>query len=215
MRLPPARATIAIAAITALAWAIAAAADQSDTVAVLAGFIPARFGDAVAMPPGAVPAVLTPLTATLVHGGLIHLGFNLLILIFCGRLVEASIGPIGLTLLYLVGAYAASVAEYLAAPHRLAPMVGASGATSAVIGDYALLYGQRRVQGWGPVSGKILHVAWLAAAWIGLQLLVGFASGGLPGVPAGGTIAVPAHIGGFLAGLAMARPLLLFRYRSA
>ena len=215
MRLPPARATYAIAAITALAWAVAAAAQQTDTVAVLAGFVPARFSEVVGMPPGAVPAALTPFTATLVHGGLIHLAFNLLILTFCGRLVEASVGPACLVLLYLVGAYAAAGAEYLAAPHSFVPMIGASGAASAVIGAYALLYGRRQVKGWGPISGQILHVAWLAAAWIGLQLLVGFASAGMPGVPVGGAIAVPAHIGGFLAGLALARPLLLFRYRSA
>ena len=44
MRLPPARATIAIAAITALAWGAAVAAGQTDRIAMLAGFIPARVG---------------------------------------------------------------------------------------------------------------------------------------------------------------------------
>ena len=214
MRLPPARATIAICAITGLCFCAALLAGQLDRVAMLAGFIPARVGGGLEVP-GAAPVWLTPLSATLVHGGLWHIVFNLLMIAFCGRLVEASIGPVGLVLLYVAGAYAAAAAEYAVMPHSPAIMIGASGAGSAVIGAYALLYSRRRLQGWGPISGQWLQVMWLAAAWIGLQALLGFASAGMPGVPAGGMIATPAHIGGFLAGLAMARPLLLFRYRRA
>jgi membrane associated rhomboid family serine protease len=214
MRLPPARATIAIVAITGLAWLAAQAAGQSDRMALIAGFIPARISQGLTLP-GAVPVWLTPLSATLVHAGLLHVVFNLLIIAFCGRFVEASIGPGGLVLLYLVGAYTAAGAEYLVMPDSMATMVGASGAGSAIIGAYALLYGKRRPKGWGPIPGRLLQVLWLAAGWIGLQALLGFASVGMPGVPSGGVIATPAHIGGFLAGLALARPLLLFRYRSA
>jgi membrane associated rhomboid family serine protease len=215
MRLPPARATFAIAAVTALAWAIVEAAGQGAAVAELAGFIPARLSEAVLMPPGAVPAGLTPLSATLVHGGLAHLGFNLLIFVFCGRLVEASIGPASFVLLYVIGAYAAAGGQYLLDPHSIVPMIGASGAGSAVIGAYAVLYGKRRVKGWGPVPGRVLQISWLAVAWIVLQVLIGLSGFGMPGVPLGGTIAVAAHIGGFLVGLVLARPLLLFRYRTA
>jgi membrane associated rhomboid family serine protease len=215
MRLPPAYATFAIGAVTALSWATDAAFGFTAQAAELAGFIPARWSQAVAMPPGAVPALLTPLTATLVHAGLLHLGFNLLIFVFCGRLVEASIGPLCLVILYLVGAYAAAGGHFLLDPHSLSPMIGASGAGSAVIGAYALLYGRKRVPDWGPVSGRIIQVVWLAAAWIVLQAMIGVSSYGMPGVPQGGTIAIAAHIGGFLAGLALARPLLLFRYRTA
>ena len=215
MRVPPARATFTIAALTALAWAIAEAAGLTSSVAVLAGFIPARFSETLSMPPGTVPAFLTPLSATLVHAGLAHLGFNLLIFAFCGRLVEASIGPAAFVFLYVVGAFAAAGGQYLYDIHGASPMIGASGAGSAVIGAYALLYSRKRVRGWGPLPGRLLHVLWLAAAWIGLQVLIGFSAAGVPGVPVDGTIAVAAHIGGFLAGLALARPLLLFRYRTA
>lgn len=213
MRLPPARATIAIAAITALAWVAAVAAGQTDRIAMLAGFIPARVGGLEVA--GAAPVWLTPLSATLVHAGIWHVGFNLLMIVFCGRLVEASIGPGGVIAAYVVGAYVACAAQYAVAPHSGIPMVGASGAGSALIGAYALLYSRRRVQGWGPFSGQILQIMWLAIAWIGIQLLLDFSSAGVPGMPEGALIAAPAHVGGFLAGLALARPLLLFRYRSA
>ncbi|WP_419827618.1 rhomboid family intramembrane serine protease [Sphingomonas sp.] len=214
MRLPPARATVALVAVTSLAWAVAASAGLSAQVATLAGFVPARIADGLPVP-GAVPAVLTPLGATLVHAGLLHLAFNMLILGFCGRFVEASIGPALLVLLYVAGAYAAAGAQFAIDPHSVVPMIGASGAASAIIGAYALLYGRRRTAGWGPFSGLVVHVAWLGAAWVALQGLIALAGGGMPGVPAGGSIAVAAHIGGFLAGVALARPLLLFRYRGA
>jgi membrane associated rhomboid family serine protease len=214
MRLPPPRGTIAIVAATSLAWAVAASAGLSAEVAMLAGFVPARIADAMPVP-GALPAALTPLGATFVHAGLLHLGFNMLILGFCGRFVEASIGPVLLVLLYAVGAYAAAGAQLAVDPHSVVPMIGASGAASAIIGAYALLYGHRQSSGWGPFSGLALHVAWLGAAWIGLQLLIALAGGGMPGLPVGGSIAIAAHIGGFLSGLLLARPLLLFHYRDA
>jgi membrane associated rhomboid family serine protease len=214
MRLPPARATIAIAAITALAWAAAVAAGQGERLAMLAGFVPARVNGGFDVA-GAAPVWLTPLSATLVHAGLWHVGFNLFMIVFCGRLVEASVGPGGVIVAYVVGAYAACVAQYAMAPHSPVPMIGASGAGSALIGAYALLYSRRRAQGWGPISGQAVQVLWLAVAWIGLQVLLDLASSDVPGMPQGALIAAPAHVGGFLAGLALARPLLLFRYRKA
>ena len=56
--------------------------------------------------------MLTPLTATLVHGGLLHLGFNMLMLVWCGTQVERVLGRTGLIVLYVVGAYAAALAQW-------------------------------------------------------------------------------------------------------
>lgn len=210
MKLPPPRATVWLVAATAAVFVALSAAKLIDHAALYAGFVPVRVGP-IQWFPYAVPAILTPLTATLVHANFLHLGFNMLMLGFCGRFVEAPLGPRGLLILYGVGAYAAAAAQWLADPGSMLPMVGASGAVSAVVGAYALLYGQRQVKDWGPIPGRLLHILWLAAAWIGLQLLFGIASiGGMPG-----GIAIAAHIGGFLAGLALARPLLLWRYKGA
>jgi membrane associated rhomboid family serine protease len=156
------------------------------------------------------PVALTPLTAALIHAGWVHLGFNLLILLFCGRPVEALLGGRGLALLYVTGAYAAAAAQYLAGPQDTTPMVGASGAISAVLGAYALMFGRNRVRVAHPTLALWLHVLWLAAAWVGLQLLVGFTF-----ETGGARIAIAAHIGGFFTGLLLARPLLLLRYRTA
>lgn len=178
--------------------------------AVQGGFIPARIDGGVPDSHGfLVPALLTPLSATLLHGGFAHLALNLVMLVFCGRQVERVTGPAGLLILYLVGAFAGAGGQWLFEPGSRVPMIGASGAISAIVGAYALLFGERRAKRWGPVPGDLLHVLWLAAAWIGIQFLIGIA--GMGGV----TVAIGAHIGGFIAGLALARPLLLWRYREA
>ena len=201
MKLPPPRATVAVAGVTAACWAIVAASGLDMAVAVRGGFIPARWSGLALT--GAVPAWATPLSALLVHGGIIHLGFNLLMLGYCGRFVEAALGARGLLILYVVGAYCAAAAEWIAGPSGMVPMIGASGAISAIVAAYALLYGERRAGMGPPWLAQTLHVAWLAAAWIGLQLLVRLAT-----MNTDQPIAIVAHIGGFMAGLVLARPLL-------
>lgn len=173
------------------------------------GFIPARLSGA-AVPFGAVPAFLTPLTATLVHSGPIHLGFNLLVLVWCGTAVERALGKSGLVLLYLVGAYAAALAQWAADPMGIVPMVGASGAISAIVGAFALSFGRAKQVSRSPTLNRWINVAWLLAAWIVLQVMTGWLAGGQ-----GYLLATPAHVGGFAAGLLLQRPLLLWRYRKA
>jgi membrane associated rhomboid family serine protease len=213
-----ARVTAGISILTAACWLIAEILGQQGFVAVAGGFWPgpARLGYADSN--GLyLPLWLTPLTATLIHGGIIHLGFNLLILVFCGRRVENVLGPISILILYLLGAYAAAGAQYLADPRSLMPMIGASGAISAVLGAYAMLFGRNRVS---VVSGRLavwLNALWLMAAWVILQVMVGIASaqGGFPFTGQGMVIAVAAHIGGFIIGVILANPLLRFRWRKA
>lgn len=204
-----ARLTLAIAIVTSAAWAIPTFFGYETLVALWGGFIPARLWGTVPPFPTA-PLVLTPLTATLVHAGFIHIFFNMLMLLFCGRPVEAILGTRGFAILYIVGAYAAAGVHYLAGPHQLQPMVGASGAISAVLGAYALLFGRNKVRVRNPAAATLLHALWLFAAWTILNLLVG-----LTIEVDGARIAVAAHIGGFLAGLALARPLLLLKWRGA
>ena len=207
-----ARATTAIAVVTAIVSLFLILTGMVPDAAVGAGFIPLRF-EGAALPPDfgfAVPTLLTPLTATLVHGGFAQIAFNLIMLVYCGAQTERALGPRGIVVLYIVGAYAAAMAQYFPDPSSPMPMIGASGAISAIVGAYALLFGQRRAtRGIAGLSAELTHVLWLAAGWIGIQLLIGYAGMGM------GAIAVAAHIGGFVAGLVFAKPLLLWRYRNA
>lgn len=204
--------TNGIAAISFAVFLILYLTGHIDNAAVLGGFIPARVGDADLLAGlAAVPWWLTPLTCTLIHAGWLHVGFNMLMLVFCGRHVEHVLGKGPTLLLYGVGAYAACGAQWLIDPGSTGPMVGASGAISAVVATYALLYSQQQVRKIGPFSANVVRLAWLAGGWIALQLMIGFATAG--GMGDLGQIAVAAHIGGFLAGLALTRPLLRWRFR--
>ena len=205
----PRTVTIAVAAVTALAWLLVAAIGAGDAAAVTMGFIPARLSGLANLSP-AVPAWLTPLSSTLVHGGFLHLAFNLLMLVWCGSAVERVLGRGALLTIYAIGAYAAAAAQWLADPASLVPVIGASGAISAVIGAFALSFGQAKQVTRSPRLNRWLNAAWLLAAWVVMQMMIGWLAGGQ-----GLLLATPAHVGGFLAGLLLHRPLLLWRYRTA
>jgi len=202
-------ATVIISVATAAAWLIAYLGGWDDAAALALGFIPARLSGLVTVY-SAVPAWLTPLTATLVHAGLLHLGLNLLIFVWCGMLVERVLGAGPLILIYVVAAYTAAIAEWVLFPHSTDPMVGASGAISGIIGAFALSFGRPKRIVRNNTLNQIINGLWLLAVWVILQWMTGML-GGLNGYQ----IATPAHVGGFLAGLALQRPLLLWRYRKA
>lgn len=174
-----------------------------------AGFIPAR-ASGVPTDFAAVPVWLTPLSCTLVHAGVLHLAMNLVMLGFTGQQAERAVGRAGILVLYVAGAYAAAFAQWLPDPQSVMPMVGASGAASAVVGAYSLLFGRSRAKAIGPIPAQAIHVLWLALAWTLINLMVAYAFLG-----AGIAVAAAAHIGGFIAGLLLAKPLLRWNWRSA
>ena len=202
-------ATSVIAALTALVSLAVMLTGNDQAAAVAAGLIPARLSGLMPMA-GAVPALLTPLTATLLHGGALHLIFNLVMLVWVGTQLERVLGPVAVVACYLVGAFAAAGAQWLAGPASTVPMIGASGAISALFGAYALMFGEPKAVFANRTANRALHAAWLLAAWIVIQWMTALLAGG-----EGMLLATPAHIGGFVAGLLLQRPLLLWRYRGA
>ena len=89
-------------------------------------------------------------------------------------------------------------------------MIGASGAISALFGIYALMFGRPRQLTSSQRMNRTIHVVWLLVTWVVLQWMAGLLAG-----EQGMMLATPAHIGGFVAGLLIQRPLLLWRYRKA
>ena len=160
MQSVPRTATNIIVALTAVAWVIAVLLGQSEKAAFALGFIPLRV-TVPSVPWAAVPAFLMPLTATLVHSGLVHLGFNLLMLVWCGTAVERILGKAGVIILYLVGAYAAAAAQWALDPGGTAPMVGVSGAISAAMGAFALSFGRAK-----PLTSNLRLNRWLNVGWL-------------------------------------------------
>ena len=201
-------ATLALMAVTALVTLGIWVTGNLSNASTAMGFVAARIGGLDISP--AVPAVLTPLSATLVHGNFLHLLMNFLLFAYCGRQVESVLGAVPLVALYIVGAYAAAVGQYALDPNSTVPMIGASGAISALVGAYAVSFGQPKKIVASLRLNRWLNIAWLMAAWIVLQWMVGFLGG-----QQGMMIAIGAHVGGFIAGVLLQRPLLLWRYRRA
>ncbi len=180
------------------------------------GLIPCRLSEAcparlATLLAGAPPAWLTVFTSMFVHGGLFHVGGNMLYLWIFGNNVEDSMGKGRFLAFYLLCGVAAAAAQYLGDLRSSVPMVGASGAISGTLGAYLVLYPHARV--WTlVVFGFFWRLVPIPALivlgfWIVVQVLNGlvtFGSGGQGGV------AFLAHVGGFLAGMVLIR---LFRQR--
>jgi len=203
------RSTTSIIALITVAVSAIALFSGLDYFVAMAGFIPARLSGLLPLP-GALPAWLTPWSSALIHGSWLHLGLNMLVLVFVGSQVERVLGGSGLLLAYLIGAIAAAATQFAVDPSSNMPMVGASGAISALFGLYALFFGRPKQVTANQKINRWIHAAWLLATWIVLQWMSGVLAGGQ-----GILLATPAHIGGFIAGLLLQRPLLLWRYRRA
>ena len=128
-----------------------------------------------------------------------HLGGNMLYLWIFGDNIEAAMGWKRFIVFYLVCGVAAAIAQSIANPDSNIPMIGASGAISGVLGAYLLLYPRATVRVLAFPIGIIgVPAIFVLGFWFVLQLFSSIgASGGEGGV------AYLAHIGGFVAGLAL------------
>lgn len=147
-------------------------------------------------------------TSMFMHGGLLHLAGNMLYLWIFGDNVEDSMGAVKYLAFYLVGGVVASLTHILTNPGSQIPTVGASGAIAAVLGAYLVLYPQSRVLTFIPL-GYFMRLTLVPASivlglWFILQLFNGVLSIGAADV---GGVAFWAHIGGFVAGVVLAKLL--------
>jgi membrane associated rhomboid family serine protease len=147
-------------------------------------------------------------TSMFMHAGLAHIGGNMLYLWIFGDNVEDRLGHARYIAFYLVGGVLASLAHILTNPTSQIPTVGASGAIAAVLGAYLVLFPQSRVVTLIPlgffVRMTVVPAIIVLGLWFILQLFSGLISMGGPDV---GGVAFWAHIGGFVAGVVMAKLL--------
>jgi membrane associated rhomboid family serine protease len=156
---------------------------------------------------------LTPLLSMFLHGGWAHLLGNALFLWVFGNNVEDSMGRSRFLVFYLLCGLAAALAQIAIDPASPAPMVGASGAISGVLGAYLILYPRVRVQVFVGFFLMSLPAYFVLLLWIGMQLIAGLPQvTSIEHVTSSG-VAVWAHIGGFFAGVLLvkffANPLLV------
>ncbi len=185
-------------------WQFSLGANGGEIAVYQYGMIPARlFGTATLDPElVAVPAWSTVFTSMFMHGGWMHLGFNMLFLWIFGDNVEDSMGHVRYLVFYLTCGVAAALAQGLVNPDSTIPMVGASGAISGVLGAYLLLHPRATVRTviFLGLFVTMMHLPALVVLglWFVMQLVnAAFSNSGEAGV------AFWAHVGGFVAGMAL------------
>ncbi len=189
----------------------------------------ARLGTAVPIAPGVACVVdrdsiniVTPLLSMFLHGGWGHLLGNALFFWVFGNNVEDIMGGGRFLVFYVICGLVAAAAQIAVDPASPIPTVGASGAISGVLGAYLMLFPRARIRMLFFVVVLPIR-AWLVLIyWFLVQVVSGLpqlmqvrpeVAGG------GGGVAVWAHVGGFVAGLALirlfARPELVSEHRTA
>lgn len=198
--------TIALIALCTVVflWQILGDRAHQESIVYALGVIPSVLtGNAVLDPRLVwVPAYVTVFTSMFLHGSWLHLGGNMLYLWIFGNNVEESMGHGRFVAFYLLCGVAAVIAQTLPNTDSDLPMIGASGAISGVLGAYLLLLPRARVLVLVPL-GFFFYTVRLPAAivlvlWFALQLL-----SSLLAAPGQGGVAFGAHVGGFVAGMAL------------
>lgn len=178
---------------------------QDISVLVAAAFIPARYGAA-----GIGPDLwwfTSPFTYAFLHGGMAHLGFNMIWLAIFGSPLAARIGTVRFLGFY-AGAVLAAVALHFALHSTsIAMLIGASGGVSGVTGAAArFAFRVSRNHGIRSFEGRLMPIAAalripLVLAFCAVWLLLNAATGaGLLAPDGSSNIAWEAHIGGFVFG---------------
>lgn len=179
---------------------------QSETmlagVATSFGVVPSDLTTAFSqnIPYSPIPEPLTFLTYMFLHAGWLHLISNMLFLWVFADNIEDAFGYFAFVLFYLLCGIAGALAHVLMSPASTAPLIGASAAVSGVIGAYMLLYPRARV--WILLFFRIplrISAIWVLGGWFLLQIFSVLTTDQSAEVE----VAWWAHIGGFVAGLAI------------
>jgi membrane associated rhomboid family serine protease len=164
-------------------------------------FIPARYW----LPGNWVFDLFTIVVSMFLHGGLLHIGSNMLYLWIFGDNIEDRLGHFRYLLFYLACGFAATFAHAMFSAGSRIPAIGASGAIAGVLGAYLILFPHARVMTIIPIfifiTIRELPAILILGIWFVLQLFSGVGSLGVPDAQDMGGVAYFAHIGGFVAGL--------------
>ncbi|MCX8026329.1 MAG: rhomboid family intramembrane serine protease [Thermodesulfovibrionales bacterium] len=146
--------------------------------------------------------VLSIFTSMFLHGGLFHLGGNMLYLWIFGNNIEDAIGHFRFLIFYLFAGIIAAYSQAITNPSSMIPMIGASGAVSGVLGAYLLLYPHARVYTLFIFFFFVQIIRVPAYIVIGFWVIIQIVNGLISTTfAAHGGVAWFAHIGGFVAGL--------------
>ncbi|MFM8658418.1 MAG: rhomboid family intramembrane serine protease [Candidatus Nitrosotenuis sp.] len=149
-------------------------------------------------------SMITLLSSTFLHGGLLHLGGNMLFLWIFGDNIELKFGRLKFLGIYLLWGIVAGLAHVFGDLNSPVPAVGASGAISGVLGAYLVMFPRARITTFMTLGFfmRMMHIPakYFLPYWLVIQNLLPMFIGGF-GFGSGG-VAYLAHIGGFAIGLA-------------
>lgn len=149
---------------------------------------------------------LTPVLSIFLHGSWGHIIGNSLYLWVFGNNVEDSMGRLRFLAFYLLTGVIAAAAHLAVDPQSPVPTVGASGAISGIMGAYLVMYPRVRVRTYIPPIFLIRFPAWaVLILWFGSQVVAGLPELSPLRREISGGVAVWAHVGGFVAGVLLAR----------
>ena len=175
---------------------------KMDSLIYSLGATPAVFFGYAELPPrlDLIPGWATLITSLFLHGGWMHLLGNMLFLWIFGDNVEDSMGHLRYLVFYLLCGVLATLMHGIVQPTSEAPLIGASGAISGVLGAYLVLHPRARLLVLLMSVIPLRLPAWIVlGSWILLQLFN--LTGG-----AGSDVAWWAHVGGFIAGAILIVP---------
>ena len=189
----------------AFTYAFAAVPKEITTGLDLQGMVPVmdlagRIVGRIPLQPTPIPVYGTILTAMFMHAGFSHIAGNMLYLWIFGDNLEDRLGHFRYLVFYLLCGVIAALAQIFTDANSVIPTLGASGAISGVLGGYLLLFPRRNVH--AIIFYSVVQVPAFVALglWIIYQAIQGYMT------PAGtGGVAYMAHIGGFVAGLALVK----------
>lgn len=209
MHLPRGRFTDALIAVAAFVALFVIFAIGSRQALGQFGFVPVDFlgGGWRAYP---LLSFASPLSSAFIPPNLLDVVFNGVFLLIAGRFVERAIGGAGLGAVFLVGIYAGAAARLLLTPGSGMVSAGLSTGLFAVIGAYLMLYGVPQALPVPRHLPRSLQIAILAGYWLVVQLVFSMVGGGLEI-----SASIVGPIGGLIAGMLLARPLLAWHYRRA
>lgn len=168
-----------------------------------------------------IPEPLTLITSQFLHGGLLHIGFNMLYLWIFGNNIEEELGRTKFLFFYLVCGALAALTQWFFSAQSTIPSLGASGAIAGVMGAYILKFPQAIIVTILPLGFLFIPLRVPAFAFLGFWFLqqafnglASFDTSVSIGMEEGG-VAYWAHAGGFVFGIILAPLLGLFKSNSS
>ena len=162
-----------------------------------------QYGEQVKLDATVHSPLITIFTSMFMHGGFIHILWNMVFIWIFADNVEGLFGHTRFLIFYIICGIGAAIAQIISDPSSTIPMIGASGAIAGVLGAYMVSFPKAKVIAFLPFFfwwGMTMRIP--ALFYLGFWFLIQLTNGlGTIGLNTTGGVAWFAHIGGFVTGI--------------